>query len=195
MAKITEKLILRTFEEMLEEQPFDRITVRGLVTRCEINPNTFYYHYSDIFDLLEKWIRQELAPYLHPENDFQNWHDSACRFLKQMQKKRTVIYHIFNSLSREYLERFVFDDSEDVFVRYVRWRLNGKTVSEQRLLEIADFCRFACLGFVIRFLWERMDYDADQAVEELSGLFELFVEEAIRRFAEPQDSEQKQWNI
>ena len=37
MAKLTEKAILRTFDEMISEMPFDKITVSALVARCEIS--------------------------------------------------------------------------------------------------------------------------------------------------------------
>ena len=44
MALYTQKAILRAFGEMLEEMPFDKITVTALVKRCDISSNTFYYH-------------------------------------------------------------------------------------------------------------------------------------------------------
>ena len=45
MMQFTEKAIRQTFQDMLTEMPFDKITVTELVKRCEISPNTFYYHY------------------------------------------------------------------------------------------------------------------------------------------------------
>lgn len=41
MALYTKKLIMSTFQEMLEELPFDKITVAALVKRAGISPNTF----------------------------------------------------------------------------------------------------------------------------------------------------------
>ena len=52
MALYTKKLIMTTFQEMLAEMPFDKITVSALVKRAEGSPNTFYYHYQDIYALL-----------------------------------------------------------------------------------------------------------------------------------------------
>ena len=42
MQQFTEQAILTTFQEMLREMPFDKVTVTELVRRCEISPNTFY---------------------------------------------------------------------------------------------------------------------------------------------------------
>ena len=61
MALYTQKTIMRAFGEMLEEMPFDKITVTALVKRCDISSNTFYYHYRDIYDLLDAWFHLELG--------------------------------------------------------------------------------------------------------------------------------------
>ena len=61
MALYTKKLLMSTFQEMLEELPFDRITVAALVKRAGISPNTFYYHYQDIYDLLDVWMSTRLG--------------------------------------------------------------------------------------------------------------------------------------
>ena len=55
----TRKVIRETFLQMLGEMPLDKITVKDIVLRCNINRNTFYYHYADIYAVLPKcwrWI-------------------------------------------------------------------------------------------------------------------------------------------
>ena len=67
MALYTKKLIMSTFQEMLEELPFDKITVAALVKRAGISPNTFYYHYQDIYALLGAWFRERAESFI-PSN-------------------------------------------------------------------------------------------------------------------------------
>lgn len=40
--------------ELLKVKSVDRITIRDLTERVEINRCTFYHHYQDIYDLLEQ---------------------------------------------------------------------------------------------------------------------------------------------
>lgn len=49
----TRKAIISTFEELLNERPLSKITVKDIVERCGINRNTFYYHFEGIPSLLE----------------------------------------------------------------------------------------------------------------------------------------------
>ena len=61
MALSTNRLIMSAFQEMLVEMPFDRITVSALVKRAVVSSNTFYYHYRDIYELLDVWFRTTLS--------------------------------------------------------------------------------------------------------------------------------------
>ena len=53
MAQSTKQIIMETFLELLEELPFDKITVTDIVQKCNVNRNTFYYHF---LILLSKYL-------------------------------------------------------------------------------------------------------------------------------------------
>ena len=61
MSTNTKNLIFKTFVEILGEKPFDKITVRDIVERANVNRNTFYYYYSDIYELLEEMFTREFT--------------------------------------------------------------------------------------------------------------------------------------
>ena len=60
MAGSTQRVIRKTFMELLEERPLNEITVKLIVERCGINRKTFYNHYRDIPDLMEKILTDEV---------------------------------------------------------------------------------------------------------------------------------------
>lgn len=55
----TKKSIRDAFFELIEENGFDSVTVKDITDRALISRNTFYLHYEDKFDLLNK-ISNEL---------------------------------------------------------------------------------------------------------------------------------------
>lgn len=61
MAHLTEAAIQDAFLKLLSEQPFDKITVTQLVEECQITRRTFYYHYSDLYELLDTILRRETS--------------------------------------------------------------------------------------------------------------------------------------
>ena len=54
----TKKALAESLKKFMKKKPFSKITVSELVTDCNINRKTFYYHFEDIYDLL-KWMFEE----------------------------------------------------------------------------------------------------------------------------------------
>ena len=54
--KKTEELIQNVFIELTETRGYSNVTVKDIVTRCGINRNTFYLHYKDKEDLIDKMV-------------------------------------------------------------------------------------------------------------------------------------------
>lgn len=58
--RYTKMIIKSSFVALLKKQPVNRITVKKLCDLAEINRSTFYKHYLDIYDLMEK-IEEEFT--------------------------------------------------------------------------------------------------------------------------------------
>lgn len=52
--RYTQTVIRETFTELLRSKPIEKITVTEICKLAEINRSTFYVHYQDAYDLLEK---------------------------------------------------------------------------------------------------------------------------------------------
>ncbi|MGV3240822.1 TetR/AcrR family transcriptional regulator [Streptococcus hyovaginalis] len=56
----TRKFIIDSFIELLEKKEFNSITISDITTGAMINRATFYRHFLDKYDLLEKVIKEDL---------------------------------------------------------------------------------------------------------------------------------------
>lgn len=56
----TRKLIIDSFTELLEKKDFNSIKISDISSGAMINRATFYHHFLDKYDLLEKVIKQNL---------------------------------------------------------------------------------------------------------------------------------------
>lgn len=59
--RYTEMIIKKAFLELLQQKPMNKITVREICDRAEINRSTFYKHYLDCYDLLDKLKEEALS--------------------------------------------------------------------------------------------------------------------------------------
>ena len=55
MAQTTKRALAASLKKLAAKKPLDKITVIDITEDCGVNRQTFYYHFQDIFDLVE-WI-------------------------------------------------------------------------------------------------------------------------------------------
>jgi|SRR5690625_1077496 len=58
----TRKLIMNAFMHLSKRKDFDRITVKDITEEATINRATFYYHFTDKYELLEQVINEDMIP-------------------------------------------------------------------------------------------------------------------------------------
>lgn len=56
----TRKFIIDSFIQLLEKKDFNSIKIGDITSRAMINRATFYHHFVDKYDLLEKVVKEEL---------------------------------------------------------------------------------------------------------------------------------------
>lgn len=58
---ITKKILAATLKQLMKEKPLAKISVGDIVELCELNRNSFYYHFRDKYDLVNWVFYTELA--------------------------------------------------------------------------------------------------------------------------------------
>lgn len=71
----TKQAIRKTFEEMVCEMDYDKITVKELTERAMINRKTFYLHYETVDDLLEELQDEIMASFIKEDVSYHSMAD------------------------------------------------------------------------------------------------------------------------
>lgn len=183
MANYTKKAIMQAFEEMLAEKSFDKITVSALVARCEISSGTFYYHYRDIYDLLNDWFRLMQERFFTSVAEGAGWESILKGVMLELRKKSKLVYQLFDSRARAPMERFIFNSGATAFFRFVQTRTAGVTLPDELVQSLTDFFRCSIMGFLMNYIWGQMQADIDESVDRLSIIFngsiDYIVQQAI----------------
>ncbi|MBR4026401.1 MAG: TetR family transcriptional regulator [Lachnospiraceae bacterium] len=56
-------MLAETLKSLMQKKPLSKISVSEIVNACQINRKTFYYHFADIYELLEWQIEQEILEF------------------------------------------------------------------------------------------------------------------------------------
>lgn len=185
MAKqYTRKIIRDVFVKMLNERPLNKITVKDIATECEINRNTFYYYYADIYALLSEIFQTELQTVIDEYNDTLSWEESFIVGARFALENKTAIYHVYNSMQREELVNYIYNVSGNVMIRYIERVSDGMSDSLEDRKLIASFYQCALTEMVLRWIASGMKEDPDTIIRRIGQLFDGNIELSLKRSAD-----------
>ena len=167
----TKKIIKDAFWELLEEKPYNKITVRDIVNRCCVNRNTFYYYFQDIptlmIDSIEEWINEVIQKYgtiTSPEN--------CLKYMaEECMKRKKAFLNLFHSAQKDAFLYALNKMGYDIINTYV-----DKIGEDRKILkeEKESFIRcYKCVfvGSLLGWLEEDASYDLAAFYEELCKIF------------------------
>lgn len=168
----TRKLIREEFIKMLNEKPLKKITVKDIATVCKINRNTFYYYYTDVYEIVSEIFKTELDKVIHEYNDTLSWEESFFDATKFALENKTAIYHVYDSIQREELENYIFNISGTVMKRYVQRNSKEVNASDEDIELIASFYQCALTAMVLRWIETGMKEDSNAIINRIGKLFD-----------------------
>ncbi|MBP1039763.1 dihydroxyacetone kinase transcriptional activator DhaS [Vagococcus sp. BWB3-3] len=78
---ITKKVIAYSLKKLMEDVPFQKITIRQIMEQAEIRRQTFYDHFQDKYELLAWIYRQDISENISDFLDYEEWHKVIFRIL------------------------------------------------------------------------------------------------------------------
>lgn len=185
MAKQTQRFIMSTFMQLLESESLDKITVRDIVEECEINRNTFYYHYSDIYDLLDDVFRVETEKFMSEDVDenttFGEEYERAARFVLKYKK---AILHIYDSKKRDVLQNYLETLAFSFISRFVKKEADGYGLSDEDIDYITGFYTHAIVGNTLGWIKRKLPSGQEKFIARTAGTFNATVKDMIRQCLE-----------
>lgn len=188
----TKKKIREEFIKILNERPLNKITVKDIALACEINRNTFYYYYTDVYALLSELFQTELQTVIDEYNDTFSWEESFTVATKFALENKIAINHVYNSIQREELEDYIYNVSGHVMNRYVEKLSDGISASSGDKKLISSFYQCALTEMVLRWIASGMKEDPDTIVRRIGQLFDGHIALSLKRSAGLNDSNKKQ---
>jgi len=172
MSQFTKNAIIRSFLEILNEKPFDKITVTDIVERCGVNRNTFYYYYQDIYALLDEVFQNERDAILSKYPVYDSWQEGFLQATKFAFENKQAIFHIYNSIRKDTLEQYLYDVTSNAITAFVRKQAEGLPVTEENIRLLADFYTFGLMGFVFSWLNHGMKTDPKEIIKNAGTLLD-----------------------
>jgi len=102
----TKKQLSNSLKEILQQKPFFKVTISEIASRCGLNRKTFYYHFSDVRQLLEWTFKQEAVDIFTEYGRMNNFSDAILFTVDYIQKNKLFLANVYNSIGGYDLTEF-----------------------------------------------------------------------------------------
>lgn len=178
MAKFTKQAIMKCLMDMLKTQSVEKITVKDICETCEINRNTFYYYFSDIYDVLDSVFTEETKTLLELEDNltFYETYKKAAAIIIEYRK---AVIHIYNSKNKQIVVRYLEKVSNILVRHFVENSVRDCNVTDGDIRYITSFYSYAIVGVTSKWIEEGMPpYNVD-LIKRLSDSYDATIENMI----------------
>lgn len=179
MANLTKKALAASITKLLEKEPLDKITVKDITEVCGVTRNTFYYHFRDIYDLCSWIFIEQAEELLNTYKDEASWEDGFLAGLNYLYDHKRMIYHVYRSISKSELERYLYRVSEKYALQLVERQAKDMSVSDEIKSTVADFYKNAFVGRVLQWIEDNMNTEPEKLAALCDGIFKGTVKEAL----------------
>lgn len=161
--KNNEKTMLEIFMRLLEEKDISKITVKEICNEAHVNRSTFYNHFMDIYDMLDKAMQLhaiEIGKLFQYGKPSKNSKENLKIIFEYMQRNQTFYKAAFQSLALHQLSNafellFKFHEIE-----------NYENLTEKEKIEIDYQINFYGNGiFSTVSYW--INHDCNLSVDEI----------------------------
>ena len=190
MSKFTRQAIMYSMLKLLQEKSIDKITVKDICEMCEINRNTFYYYYSDIYQVLEELLRTETEKSLKEKQENHSFYEDCLKKYHLILEYKKAVYHLYNSKNRDLILKYLYDITENYMEKYVLKEVEGKKLSAEDIQFIVDFYSNSMIGSIFRWMQRGMMEKQEKLIYRLSVSYQATIKALIAQIEEEKNKNQ-----
>lgn len=184
-SQLTKRALEESLKRLLLTKPLNKITIADITSDCGISRMTFYYHFQDIYDLVEWACEEDAARAIAGNKTADTWQTGLLDTFLALRENKPSIASIYHDMSREQVERFLVPVVSDLVKSVVDEHAARRHVREQDRDFIARFFAHALIGTVLDWIARDMRDDPQQLVQRVATIADGAIETALDRFEIP----------
>ena len=180
MSQVTKRALEQSLKNLLLKKPLTKITVGDITDDCGINRMTFYYHFKDIYDLVEWSCLEDAKRALDEKKTYDTWQQGLLQIFKAVQENKPFILNVYRCVHREQVEKYLQPLVDQLLLNVINEEAAGITDEDKQF--IAQIYSYMFIGLMLDWIKDDMREDPQQIVEKLSKLIKGSVSVALSRF-------------
>lgn len=174
--------MVESLKKLMRKKELSKITIREITDDSGYNRQTFYYHFSDIYDMVRWMYKDAEQKLLAKHNDASTWQEGMLDLFKYIQENKQICVCTLNSMGHTYLKELFYTDIyhviEKVADAYIE-KVAG--VSQKYKKFIIHYYTISLGALLVSWISDEIDQTPEDIIEFIGDLIEDQVKGAALR--------------
>ncbi len=180
-----------SLKKLIRTKRLEKITINDLTADCGISRMAFYYHFKDIYDLVEWVCMEDGKKALQDKKTYDTWQEGVSLVFDAVLENKEFITNVCRSVGRERVERYLYQFTYDIVREVVEEKCRETGLTEKHKDSITDFYKYGFVGTMVDWIDHGMKEDYEEIVENLSVMLNGNIDHSIRNFEKAKEQKEK----
>ncbi len=182
MSQVTKRALEQSLKNLLLKKPLTKITINDIAEDCGINRMTFYYHFKDIYDLVEWCCIEDARKALDEKRTYDTWQQGFIQLFEAVRENKPFIMNVYHCVDREQVEKYVNPLVDDLLMGVIEERSAGMSVREEDMQFIAKVYSYSFVGLMLDWIRDDMRDAPEELVKKFAMVIQGDLTSALSRF-------------
>ena len=182
MSNITKKALMESLKKLMLQKPLNKITINDLTADCGISRMAFYYHFRDIYDLVEWACLEESTKALQGKKTYETWQEGLLQIFEAVYENKPFIINAYHAVSQEQIENYLFHLTHDLIMGVVLEQSKETALSDAQKNFIADFYKYSFVGIMLDWIRQGMKDDYTSICDNMCTTIQGNITNSIKNF-------------
>lgn len=182
VSQVTKRALEQSLKNLLLKKPLTKITINDIAEDCGINRMTFYYHFKDIYDLVEWSCLEDAKRALDEKKTYETWQQGFLQIFEAVRDNKPFILNVYRCVHREQVEKYLRPLVDRLLLDVINEEVGEMKVRDEDKQFIAQIYSYIFIGLMLDWIKDDMREDPQQIVDRLARLIKGSVSAALSRF-------------
>ena len=148
----TKNALAKSLRKLIKKEPLGRITVTAIAENCNMNRQTFYYHFHDVYELIGWIYSQEIEKIFGEDASYEQWRESLLELFTFIQKNKDFVSKTIRAVDNDYALKYILGTARSIVEAVLEKDEQAKELSKTDRKLIVDFYAAGLVGTILTWI-------------------------------------------
>lgn len=171
MPNRTKEMLAESLMKLLARRTLDKITIQDIVDDCGYNRQTFYYHFHDIYDLIDWIFAAQTQELIEKCRACGSLDVGVKAVIAYMRENRRLILNILRSVNGEKLLDNLYRSAQSIVLSALENHPGVQELSAEYRELVAEGFKYALAGLLIDWMRAGIPEDRVNKVRTMKAVY------------------------